>query len=347
MLRPLQELFPAAAHPDLLVGLGAADDAAVWRLDASRALVATTDFFTPVVDDPHDFGFVAAANALSDLYAMGATPFLALNIAAVPADLDPDIVGQIFRGGAEAVLEAGAVVAGGHTVQDKEPKFGLVALGMAAPDRLMTKAGVRSGDIVVLTKPLGTGVTTTALKQGQASAGDVADVVGWMKRLNAGSSRLALESDVRGATDVTGYSLLGHGTELADSSRVRLRLHLPSIPFLRGAPGYARRGFFPGGSLDNQTYFAPKVTFAGNIDEMTQMLLFDAQTSGGLLLALAPDRLEAFMRRAEERRLPAWPIGVAEQGSGVEVVDGLLVVAEAQPGRHWGVTFLTGERRRR
>ncbi|OGO72001.1 MAG: selenide, water dikinase SelD, partial [Chloroflexi bacterium RBG_19FT_COMBO_62_14] len=171
-------------YPDLLVGLGPADDAAVWRLDETRLLVATTDFFTPVVDDAYDYGAIAAANALSDLYAMGATPLLALNIAAVPPELPPELVGEILRGGAEKVREAGAVIAGGHTIRDDEPKYGLVALGLCAPDQLMTKSAAMPGDILLLTKPLGTGVTTTALKRQLALPDDVAEAVDWMKRLN-------------------------------------------------------------------------------------------------------------------------------------------------------------------
>jgi len=321
VLRPLRELFIPDEYPDLLVGLGLPDDAAVWRLDDNRALVVTTDFFTPVVDDPYDYGSIAASNALSDLYAMGATPILALNIVAMPPDLPGEIVGEILRGGAEKVKEAGAVIAGGHTIQDPEPKYGLVALGICALDRLMTKSEAKPSDVLVLTKPLGTGVTTTALKQEKADSEDIVQVVTWMKKLNASAANLAAEFGVQAATDVTGYSLLGHGIEMAEASSVAFRLHLPSIPFLSGARRYAEGGNFPGGSADNRMYFGDRVGFANSIDEYNQMLLFDAQTSGGLLLALKRNQLSTFLERADEEDVDVWPIGEVVEGEGIEVLD--------------------------
>ncbi len=320
-MRPLQDLFRPEDYPDLLVGLGAPDDAAVWRLSAEQALVVTTDFFTPVVDDAYDYGAIAAANALSDLYAMGARPILALNVAAVPPDLPIALLSEIFRGGAEKVREAGAVLAGGHTVQDKEPKVGLVAVGLASPDRLMTKGGARAGDVLVLTKPLGTGVTTTALKRGTADAADVDQAVAWMSRLNADASGLALEHGVRGATDITGYGLLGHGLEMAEASGVRLVLHARAIPFLAGARKYARAGCVPGGSADNQVYFGPRAKFDTALDEYARTLMSDAQTSGGLLLCLPAASQRTFLTAAEARGVPAWVIGRVEGGSGIEVKD--------------------------
>jgi selenide,water dikinase len=321
VLRPLREIFNPDEYPDLIVGLGLPDDAAVWRLDKNRALVVTTDFFTPVVDDPYDYGSIAASNALSDLYAMGATPTLALNIVAMPPDLPGDIVAEILRGGAEKVKEAGAVIAGGHTIQDPEPKYGLVALGTCALDRLMTKSKAKPGDVLILTKPLGTGVTTTALKNGKAESNDIEQVVSWMKKLNASAANLAAEFGVQAATDVTGFSLLGHGIEMAEASSVAFRLHLPSIPFLSGARRYAEGGNFPGGSADNRMYFGDRVTFARSIDEYNQMLLFDAQTSGGLLLALTRQNVRPFLDRANEEGVDAWPIGEVEEGEGIEVLD--------------------------
>ncbi len=297
----------------------------MWRLDDRRALVVTTDFFTPVVDDAYTYGAIAAANALSDLYAMGAVPFMALNVAAVPPDLPAELVGEILRGGAEKVREAGAVLAGGHTVQDREPKYGLVALGLIESERLMTKAGARVGDLLLVTKPLGFGVTTTALKRSQAEPQDVADAVEWMKRLNAPASQLAVALGLRGATDVTGFSLLGHGTEVAQASHVRLHIHLPSVPFLRGAGRYARMGAFAGGSVDNRAYFGTGVTFESGIDELDQMLLFDAQTSGGLLLCVPAAVAPQALARARAERIPAWVIGEVEAG------EGILVTAEAAP----------------
>jgi len=339
-VRPLQALFRPEEYPELLVGLGAPDDAAVWRLSADQAVVVTTDFFTPVVDGAYDYGAIAAANALSDLYAMGARPILALNVAAMPPDLPIDLIGEIFRGGAEKVREAGAVLAGGHTVQDQEPKFGLVAVGLAAPDRLMTKGGARPGDVLVLTKPLGTGVTTTALKRGIAEAAHVEQAIGWMSRLNADASALALEQGVRGATDITGYGLLGHGLEMAEASRVRMVLHARAIPFLAGARSYVLAGCIPGGSADNQVYFGPRVRFDPSVDEYSRSLLFDAQTSGGLLLCLPAASQQAFLSAAADRNLPVWVIGSVEPGEGIEVRD---TGSPASPDGGEGCVFLSGD----
>ena len=299
--------------------MGDPDDAAVWRLDENRALVATTDFFTPVVDDPYDYGAIAAANALSDVYAMGGQPFMALNIAALPPDLPPEISGEILRGGAEKALEAGVVLAGGHTIQDKEPKYGLIVLGFVDPRRTITKGGARSGDILVLSKPLGFGTVTTALKRGVAQAEDVAEAVGWMKRLNKSAGQLANEFEVRGGTDITGFSLLGHSLELANASGVGLHFTFERIPLTGGARRYADEWIFPGGSSDNRLYYGSQVQFAPEIDEASQMLLFDAQTSGGLLLCVPPDKLDALLARAAQLDQPLWVIGEVTPGKGILV----------------------------
>lgn len=304
----------------MLVGLSDPDDAAVWKLDDERALVATTDFFTPVVDNPYDYGAIAAANALSDIYAMGGRPFMALNIAALPTDLPTEITAEIFRGGVEKAREAGVVLAGGHTIQDKEPKYGLVVLGFADPSRMLTKGGARPGEKLLLSKPLGFGVITTALKRGLADPSDVAEAVGWMKRLNRAASELALEFGVRGGTDITGYSLLGHGLEVANASGVGLRFTFGKIPFTRGAQRYAADWIFPGGSSDNRTYYGSQVRFASDIDEISQMLLFDAQTSGGLLLSVPAGNLEALLDRAAVVGQVLWEVGEVVEGTGIEVL---------------------------
>ena len=282
--------------------------------------MVTTDFFTPVVDDPYDYGAIAAANSLSDVYAMGGQPFLALNIAALPTDLPAAISAEIIRGGAEKAREAGVVIAGGHTIQDQEPKYGLVVLGLVNPRQMLTKAGVKPGDRLVLTKPLGFGVTTTALKQDKADPADVAEAVGWMTRLNDRASQLAVEFGLRGGTDVTGYSLLGHGWEMAQASGVGLRFHSQAIPFLSGARRYAEAKTFPGGAMDNRAYFSPFVRFEGSLDRAAQMLLFDPQTSGGLLLAVPPSQLAAFQERAGELEQPIWVVGEAVEGQDILVV---------------------------
>lgn len=282
----------------------------------------TTDFFTPVVDDAYDYGAIAAANSLSDVYAMGGRPFMAINIAAVPPDLDPEITGEIMRGGAEKAREAGVVIAGGHSVQDKEPKYGLAVVGFVDLGSMLTKTGAKPGDRIVLTKPLGFGVTTTALKLERAGAVDVAEAVGWMKRLNRKASELAVSCKLHGGTDVTGFSLLGHGLEVARSSGVGLRLHYGAIPFLSGARRYAELGYFPGGAVDNCMYFGESVTFDKALDEPARMLLFDPQTSGGLLLCVPPESLDEFKQRAKEADQPVWVIGEAVQGEGIRVDSG-------------------------
>lgn len=318
-MRPIQSLFDARSYPDLLVGLSDPDDAAVWRVDDERALVVTTDFFTPVVDSPYEYGAIAAANSLSDVYAMGGQPFLALNIAALPPDLPTEISAEILRGGAEKCREAGVVVVGGHTIQDKEPKYGLVALGFTHPKKMLTKSGLRAGDMLVLTKPLGFGVTTTALKQQKAAPEDVAEVTGWMTRLNKVAAELAVEFGLRGGTDVTGFSLLGHGIELAAASHVGLRLFNEKIPFISCARKFAGLWTFPGGASDNRLYFGTRVEFAAGLSEETQMLLYDPQTSGGLLLGVPPDLLDAFLMHAASLQQPVWVIGEAVKGEGVQV----------------------------
>ena len=301
------------------MGLREPDDAAVWRLDENRALVVTTDFFTPVVDDAYDYGSIAAANSLSDVYAMGGKPFLALNIAALPDDLPEEISNEIIRGGAEKAREAGVVIAGGHTVKDKEPKYGLVVIGFVDPRRMLSKGGLQVGDALVLTKPLGFGVTTTALKQQKANEQNLSEAVRWMKRLNDTAGQLATEFGLRGGTDVTGYGLLGHGMEMAKTSGVALRFNFAEIPFLGGARNYAEKGIFPGGAFDNKKHFESNVEFAGSLDEAAQMLLFDPQTSGGLLLGVPSAKLDSLRARAHEINQSIWLVGSVEVGAGIEI----------------------------
>lgn len=301
------------------MGLREPDDAAVWRLDEERAIVVTTDFFTPVVDDAYDYGAIAAANSLSDVYAMGGKPFLALNIAALPEDLPDEISREIIRGGAEKAREASVVIAGGHTVKDKEPKYGLVVIGFVDPRTMFSKGGLRVGDTLVLTKPLGFGITTTALKRGQAEEQDVLEAVQWMKQLNQTASQLATEFHLRGGTDITGYSLLGHGLEMANASGVSLKFNFAGIPFIAGARKYAEKGMFPGGAFDNKKYFEAAVNFGTELDEPNQMLLFDPQTSGGLLLGVPAQDLDSFLAQGREAGQTFWVIGSVEEGQGIEI----------------------------
>lgn len=302
-----------------MVGLTEPDDAAVWRLSDDKAIVVTTDFFTPVVDTPYEYGAIAAANSLSDVYAMGGVPFLALNIAALPDNLPFEISSEIMRGGAEKAREAGVVIAGGHTVKDKEPKYGLVVIGFVDPRKMISKGGLKAGDVLVLTKPLGGGVTTTALKQEKADESHVREAIEWMSRLNKTAGQLANEFDLRGGTDITGFGLLGHGMEMANASKVGLKFESEKLPFLSGARGYAQKGIFPGGAFDNKKYFGEAVHFNEKMDEAFQMLMFDPQTSGGLLLGVPAEKLAEFQTRAQKLDQPTWVIGEVHEGKGIQV----------------------------
>ncbi len=305
----------------MLVGISDPDDAAIWKIDDDRALVVTTDFFTPVVDDPYDYGAIAAANSLSDVYAMGGKPFLALNIVGLPKALPVEAASEILRGGAEVAINAGVVIAGGHSIQDEEPKYGLIVVGFVDPEKMITKTGAKPGDKLVLTKPLGFGVTTTALKQGKASAEDVEEVVDWMKKLNRTASELALKYGVKGGTDITGYSFLGHSYEIADASKVTLKFNINEIPFTKSADKYAEMWTFPGGTSDNRLFFGKHVSFAEQIEEKTQMLLFDSQTSGGLLLAVPEDKLDDLLADAKKLDQPFWVVGDVIEGDGKIIVE--------------------------
>jgi len=302
-----------------LVGLDSADDAAVWKLDERQSLVITTDFFTPVVDDPYDYGAIAAANSLSDVYAMGAKPFLALNISAFPSNLPNEITQAIVRGAAEKCREAGVVIAGGHTITDNEPKFGLVAIGIAESDRILTKGGAKPGDHLFLSKPLGFGVTTTAMKRGLTSPEDVAEVTGWMKRLNRETGQLAVDCGLKSATDITGFGLLGHASEIALASGVGLDFEYDQIPFIDACHKFAREFTFPGGASDNKLYFEWQVSFDLALNDAEQMLLFDPQTSGGLLMCVPEDKVGNFQKLANERGILVWEIGVVSPEPGLRV----------------------------
>lgn len=319
MLRPIQDIFAPADYPNLLVGLAEPDDAAVWQIDEDRAIVMTTDFFTPVVDDPYDYGAIAAANSLSDVYAMGGKPFLALNIAALPPDLPAEILSEILRGGAEKAREAGVVIAGGHTIQDKEPKYGLVALGLVHPHKFFRKSGAKPGDFLILTKPLGFGTTTTALKRELAKEEHIHEAVRWMKKLNREASAIGQQIGLTTATDITGYSLLGHAWEIAALSGVGLRFHFEAIPLIEGAKEYARQYIFPGGAFDNRLYFQEHVQFDPRLSEPELMLLFDPQTSGGLLFAATPQQRQAFEQAAKSAQQPYWVIGEVTSSGKIEV----------------------------
>lgn len=276
-----------STHPDLLVGTASGDDAAVWRLDADRALIATADFITPVVDDARTWGRVAAANAVSDVYAMGGRPLLALNLVGWNTDeLPMDLLGDVLAGGQDIAEAAGFVIAGGHTVDDPEPKYGMAVIGEVHPDRLLTNAGLRDGDHLVLTKPLGIGVITTGLKQGIAPDDVVAAALDSMIKLNDVAARVALESGAKGATDVTGFGLLGHLGRMAQESSVDVELTVSEIPLIEGAMALAERGSIPGGTGRNLRWVLDRLD-SGSASELEVTLLADAQTSGGLIFGVS------------------------------------------------------------
>ena len=292
MAQVLRQL-PIPTDPNLLVGTSTADDAAVYRLRDDLAIVQTVDVFTPVVDDPYHYGAISAANALSDVYAMGATPLLALAIVGFPrAKLPMDVLEEILRGGIEKTREAGVTIAGGHSIDDPEPKYGLAVTGVVHPDRIVRNVGAQPGDQLVLTKPLGIGILTTGIKQGKTSPEAAAEAVRVMERLNRDASEAMVEVGVHAATDVTGFGLLGHLYEMTSASAVRAAIWFERIPVLEEARGLANRGAIAGGTARNLEYLEAKVDF-GSLKTGEQLILADAQTSGGLLMAVPRERLEA------------------------------------------------------
>jgi selenide,water dikinase len=300
----------------LLVGLEKADDAAVYQLNADQAIVTTTDFFPPVVDDPYDFGAIAAANALSDIYAMGGEVLFAINLVAFPDNLGSDVLREILRGGAEKVAEAGAVVVGGHSVNDKEPKYGMAVTGIIHPDKIKTKGAARPGEKILLTKPLGVGVITTALKREQAVKEDVAAAVASMKQLNKKGANAAQIAGASAVTDVTGFGLLGHAREMAYQANVDLRFQLQDLPWLPGAIAYGKQDQFPGGTGNNMFFFDEYVSFGSSVDDLMQKMLFTPETSGGLLVSLPAENVPDFIAACPGTYL----IGDVKDGSGRVIV---------------------------
>ena len=319
VLRPLADKFKSQDFPALLVGLGAPDDAAVYKINDTTAIIQTMDFFPPVVDDAYSFGAITAANAMSDVYAMGGEVLLALNIAAWRDDLPLELLTEIFRGGADKVAEAGAAIAGGHTVTDKEPKYGLSVTGTVHPDRITTKGGARVGDILILTKPLGSGLITTAGKNGAASESHLQNAIAWMSKLNRGAAQAMQEIGVRCATDITGYGLLGHAYEIADASQVALLFNADALPILDGALEYASKNQIPGGSGRNKLYLDDKIKFTRELPKELYEILFDPQTSGGLFIAVPSDKIDAMQRALVSRKVEYWLVGNVIAGKGIVI----------------------------
>ena len=311
----MRRLAPVT-DPDLLVGATTGDDAAVWRLDDDRALVVTADFITPVVDDARWWGRVAAANAVSDVYAMGGRPLLALNLVGWnAAELSNDLLVEVLSGAEEIASEGGFVIAGGHTVDDPEPKFGLAVVGEVHPDRMLTNTGFRPGDAIVLTKPLGVGVITTAIKLGTASEEVVDAALTCMTRLNDDAARIAVASGARGATDVTGFGLLGHLGRAAIESGIDVAIDFAAVPLLPGTRELAEAGSMPGGSRRNLEWADERLDRGGH-DELDVLLLADAQTSGGLVFGVDPTEVDGVLVDLDSTGHLAAVIGRATAGSG-------------------------------
>ena len=311
-------MFPAADYPNLLVGLHVSDDAAVYKISDEVAIIQTLDFFTPIVDDPYTYGAIAAANALSDIYAMGGQVILALNIACFPAELAPHTITEIFRGAGEKVREAGGAVAGGHTIDDPEPKFGMSVMGMAHPEHITTKAAARPGDILLLTKPIGVGIITTAAKSDAAAPEHLQAAIASMLQLNRIGAQLT-PLGLKAMTDITGFSLLGHASEMAEHSQVCLHIHSGQVPLLPGAREYAEGWLFPGGSKRNADYFGQRVQASPHVSEELLMLFYTPETSGGLLIAVPPAKLAEVETLLCAARQAHWRIGEVETGTGIIV----------------------------
>ena len=319
MLQGFGGLFPPELARDVIVGLDAPDDAAVYRLDAGRALIFTADYFPPVVDDARAYGAIAATNALNDVFAMGGRPALALNLATFPDVMPDGVAREILWGGAEKAREAGAVIAGGHTTRGEEPAYGLAVVGFVDPERLTRKGGAVPGDRILLTKPLGSGVVTTAGKAGAAPAEAIAAAIASMSQLNAAAAAAAAAVGARTGTDITGFGLAGHALEVASASGVGIRLRCSLLPLLPGAEACGREGHFPGGAAKNEAHFGAAVDAAPDLDPVLRRLAFSPETAGGLLVAVAADRAPAFAEACRAGGQTAWEVGEVVAGSGLHL----------------------------
>ena len=316
-LRGLGAAPGTTPDPDLLAGLDPPDDAAVYRLTDDLCVIGTLDFFPPLVDDPRTFGEIAAANALSDVFAMGGRVLFALSIAAFPEDLPRDVLAAIFEGASGTVRTAGGVLAGGHTIRDPEPKYGLAVVGVANPDRLLRKGGARPGDRLILTKPLGTGLLVSGARQGRTGEAHLATAIGSMRTLNRAPSEVLVHAGARAATDVTGFGLLGHALEMGRAGGVRLAFDAAGLPALPGALDLARAGVETGGAAHNRRYVAPALSVADDVSAELVVLAHDPQTSGGLLAAVGPAALDGVVAGLDAVGVRSWVVGEVTDGLGV------------------------------
>ncbi len=308
---------------NLIIGLGTSDDAAVYRINDEIAMIQTLDFFTPVVDDPYTFGQIAATNSLSDVYAMGGEPKLALNIVCFPDCLNPKVLGDILRGGSDKVIEAGAILVGGHTVSDDEPKYGLSVTGFVHPDMVLSNANSKIGDILVLTKPIGLGVINTAIKADMVEKHTYDEAVTVMTTLNKyGKDALTKAGGTNSLTDITGFGLLGHALEMAEGSNLTIKIKSADVPLIDGAFEFANMGLIPAGAYSNRKHIGDKVIFKNSIDKALEDLLYDPQTSGGLLISIKKDNVDSLMKELEGSPTKYAIIGeVCEKGDHFLVVE--------------------------
>lgn len=302
--------IPKFFDPNILVGFEKSDDAAVYRISDDLAVVLTVDYFTPIVDDPYTFGSISAANALSDIYAMGAKPILGLNIAGFPAQKLPlSILSEIFRGGADKAKEAGISIAGGHTIDDNEPKYGLVAMGLVHPEKIITNSGAKPGDLIILTKPIGTGIITTAMKEEIATKESIDYAVKIMSTLNKSASQAMISAEVNACTDVTGFGLLGHLYEMISASATSAEIFFDKVPLIPGTQQLADDLIIPAGTIRNHEYLKNHIIWDENITYENQMILCDAQTSGGLLISVPPENADILLKLLESSNTLAAVIG--------------------------------------
>lgn len=319
MLGAFEGMFRSEDHPELLVGLDSADDAAVYRVDEDLAVIFTVDFLTPVVDDPFTYGAIAAANSMSDVYAMGGRVVLALNVSCFPDDLPIDIPTSILRGGAQKIAEAGAVLAGGHTLMDKEPKYGLAVMGLVHPQQVLTKGNAQPGDVLLLGKPIGTGIVTSAAVGDIAEEDHIKAATESMLHLNECASKIAVGCEATSCTDVTGFGLAGHALEIAEHSGVCLRISTGDLPFLPGSRKYADNWLFPGGTCRNIDAYLSRISVGAGIPEELVRLIHTPETSGGLLMTVPHNQLPIAIEMASKHGENLFKIGEVVKGSGLRL----------------------------
>jgi selenium donor protein len=299
-LEKILQSLPVPSDEKILVGTGSSDDAAVYRINDSQAIVQTIDFFTPIVDDPYDFGAIAATNAISDIYAMGATPLFALNVVTFPTkSLSQEILKQILRGASDKAAEAGISIVGGHSIDDNEPKFGLTVTGIVHPDKILANNHALPGDVLILTKPLGTGILSTALRKGFTGDNDLVEAVRWMKTLNRAAAETARGFQIHACTDVTGFGLAGHLSEITRGSGVEAALYFSSVPFMANVRKYAEMEAIPGGTRGNYEFYSEFIRWDESLSQVERYMICDAQTSGGLLFTIPESQAEAFLGKLQ------------------------------------------------